>query len=63
MTLAGRPSWESYKRALARLAEAGTRLDTAQAEGAPNLAEAEREFEDALRAYDAARDRLAGGTA
>ena len=52
------PSWTSYKRALARLADAGQRLDFAQASGSDNIETLEREFQDALRAYDAAREQM-----
>lgn len=52
------PSWTAYTRALARLADAGQRLDLAQASGAAVLAVLERDFQEALRAYDAAREQM-----
>lgn len=52
------PSWTGYKRALARLADAGQRLDSAQAIGGAELERLEREFQAALRAYDSAREQM-----
>ena len=51
-------SWTGYKRALARLADASQRLDSAQAAGSADVGGLEREFQDALRAYDAAREQM-----
>ena len=51
-------SWTGYKRALARLADAGQRLDLAQGVGSSDIETLEREFQDAPRAYDAAREQM-----
>ena len=58
MPLVTDPSWTGYKRALARVADAGQRLDLAQGVGSCDLETLEREFQDALRAYDAAREQM-----
>lgn len=58
MPVTHHPVW-SDKAALARLAEAGARLEGAQAAGCPQLSPAERDSQDALKVYEALRERLA----
>jgi hypothetical protein len=52
------PSWTAYKEALARLAEASQRVETARLGASGERQAAEQVFKDALRAYDDARQRM-----
>lgn len=52
------PAWPAYKAALERLARAGVRMEAARMMNAPDLDDAEAAFQEAMAAYDAARERL-----
>ena len=58
MAVSDHPAWGDYKAALAKLAEAGAHLEEARAQDSPHLAEHEREFQEALDAYEAIREWL-----
>lgn len=58
MYMTDHPAWPAYKAALARLVEAGSRLEEAQALGSADLCEADQEFQNALSEYTATRERL-----
>lgn len=57
MSVSGHPDWKAYKAALARMAEASTRL-LEHDPSSPGHEEAEREFQEAMWAYDEVRSRL-----
>lgn len=52
-------AWAHYKACLTRIAFAGARLTEARAENSTSFGTAEREFFDALLAYDLAREHAA----
>lgn len=56
------PAWPAYKAALARIVDAGTRLERAQAENCTDLWKAERNFHAAIEVYAAVRLQLSGRT-
>lgn len=58
MAVSDHPAWRDYKAALARLAEAGGRVEKAREQGSAQLAEHEREFQEALDTYEAIREWL-----
>jgi hypothetical protein len=58
MPVTNHSAWTDYKATLVRIALAGARLTEAQTRNRAILDAAEREFFDALRAYDVARGRL-----
>lgn len=58
MAMSDHPAWRDYKAALAQLADASTQVEEARTLGSPHLEEVEREFQTALRAYEAAQERL-----
>jgi hypothetical protein len=57
------PAWLAYTAALARLLNASSRFEKAQAENCPRLFHAEHEIHKALEAYAAARYSLAASPA
>lgn len=58
MTILDHPAWRGYKSALVWLAAASARVEEARTEGALQVEEAERKFQEALKAYEAAQERL-----
>ena len=60
MALWQHPDWPDYKAALARMADASTRVDAARDTGGRELAEADLEFQEALAAYEALHARIHG---
>ena len=55
MSIGDHRAWEPYLAALDRLTDAAKRLDHARREDAADLRSAERDYEEALEQYDAAR--------
>ena len=59
MFVTDRPSRAAYKAALTRFAEASARLEQERAAQGSDLRQVEQDYEDALLAFVASRDRLA----
>jgi hypothetical protein len=61
MFVTDHPSWAAYKAALTRFAEASARLEQERAARGSDLRRIEKDYEDALLAFEASRPYRAPG--